>query len=723
VAGWTSAAQRRPARGPVALLLLLAAVLAACLPAGSALAIFTTQATVTANTLSTAAAFPRCYSDAVLADNPVSFWRLDETSGTSAGDSKSGRNGTYTNGVTLAQTGALPDSINNKAAGFDGTDDYVNVPYAAAFNGATFTVEGWARLTGGVANYPTIAGSYYEAGSDLRGYWLGVGNNNRWWLQLSNGSGYTNIMGPAPTPNTWTHVVGTYDGTVGRLYVNGTLVASASGGYVVNPSTPFAIGAYQANGSWDGFFPGQLDEVAVYNTALTATQIRTHYNTGRCYKDLVLADTPVAYWRLGEAAGTLAAEGIRGRHGTYTNGPTLAQAGAVNGDANTAVGFNGSSQYVSVPYESALNPASVTLEAWAKPTGGAGTARTVLAAQDTNKGYLLGIGTDDKWRFTIGTGAATTVVTGSTVTLSSWAHLVATYNGTTATLYVNGISAGSAAATVSVNTTRPLGIGASDAGGSWGGYFPGSIDEVALYPSALSQTRVQAHYLVGRSYQDTVLDTGPVSYWRLGEAAGTSAADSKGTNTGTYTNGPVLAQPGALAGDSDTAVSFDGVNDNVAKSYTASLNPTQFTVEAWADPVGGAGYYGAVAASWYDDGVAPRGSGIWTSSSDQWEIWMGDGANYYVLTGPSIIPNAWTHLAYTFDGTTLRMYVNGSLAASRAAAHSPNASMAFGIGAAQYPGGGAHWQDFYHGQIDDVAVYNRALSATDVQLHYDSGRQ
>jgi hypothetical protein len=144
-------------------------------------------------------------------------------------------------------------------------------------------------------------------------------------------------------------------------------------------------------------------------------------------------------------------------------------------------------------------------------------------------------------------------------------------------------------------------------------------------------------------------------------------------------------------------------------------------MEAWADPVGGAGNYGAVAASWYDDGVAPRGSGIWTNSSDQWEIYMGDGTNYYVLTGPSITPNAWTHLAYSFDGTTLRMYVNGSLAASRAAAHSPNASMAFGIGAAQYPNGGAHWQDFFLGQIDDVAVYNRALSATEIQLHYDSG--
>jgi Concanavalin A-like lectin/glucanases superfamily len=69
------------------------------------------------------------------------------------------------------------------------------------------------------------------------------------------------------------------------------------------------------------------------------------------------------------------------------------------------------------------------------------------------------------------------------------------------------------------------------------------------------------------------------------------------------------------------------------------------------------------------------------------------------------------------------MYVNGTLATSAAAAYSPNVSMAFGIGAGQYPTGGVHWQDFFQGQIDDVAVYTRVLSATEVQLHYDSGRQ
>jgi hypothetical protein len=665
----------------------------------------------------------RC-TDTRSLDTPVSYWRLDETSGTSATDSTGGRTGTYTGGYTLNQTGALSD-VADKAVTFNGTTGYVAVPYAAALNPAQFTLEAWAKPTGGSGTWRLVASSWTHP-SNYKGYWVGIDSNDRWTAHMGDGvNPEVNADGPTAVLNTWTHLVETYDGTTLKLYANGTLVSSlATTRYSPNTSpTQFDIGAEYFNGAQTSFFVGSIDEVSVYNTALTAAKIRSHYNAERCYRDEVLVDSPTAYWRLGETTGDSVARDQKNTYpGTYTGGPTQAAAGALNQDGDTSVTVNGTSQYVSVPYNASLNPNSVTLDAWAKPTGGTGTARTVAATQDTNKGYLLGIGTDNKWRFTVGTGAAVNVAAASaTVTLNTWAHVVGTYDGTTAKLYVNGILAGSVATGRSANTTRPLGIGATNSGGSWAGYFPGTIDEVALYGTALTQTRVQAHYLAGRSYQDTVLDTGPVSYWRLGEAAGTSAADSQGGNTATYTNGPVLARPGALAADADTAVSFDGVNDYVTKSYTAGLNPTQFTMEAWADPVGGAGNYGAVTASWYDTGVAPRGSGIWTNSSDQWEIYMGDGANYYILTGPSITPDAWTHLAYSFDGTTLRMYVNGSLAASMPAAHSPNASMAFGIGGAQYPNGGVHWQDFYHGQIDDVAVYNRALSATEIQLHYDSG--
>jgi hypothetical protein len=710
----------------VPLLLLVALGLAASCPVGSAVAVFSKQVTVGANAVSTAAGFPVCYRDAVLADSPVGYWKLDETSGSNAADSVGGRTGTYTNGPVLGQSGALPDAVNNKAVSLDGSNDRISVPYAAALSPATFTLEAWVKLNG-TASWQEVAGSYDETspGGGYRGYWLGV-NGTNWNWEIDNGTTYTLIGAPVPAVGSWTHLVGTFDGTTGKLYANGALIASSAAAYAPNANSPFAIGStyYRSSANWSDAFNGAIDEVALYNTALTATKIRTHYNTGRCYKDAVLADNPAGYWRLGETSGATAADGMRGRHGTYTNAPTLNQTGALNGDANPAVTFDGTTEYVSVPYDSALNPGQVTLEAWARPTGGTGTARTIAATQDTNKGYLLGIGTDDKWRFTIGTGAATTVVTGPAVTLSSWVHVVGTYNGTTATLYVNGISAGTASVTGSANTTRPLGIGATDAGGTWAGYFPGSIDEVALFASALSQSRVQAHYLLGRSYQDTVLDSGPVSFWRLGESSGTSAADSKGSNTGTYTNGPTLGRAGGLAGDADTSVNFDGSNDVLTTTSSIS-GPTTFSLEAWFNTTTSSG--GKI-IGFEDSNTASDGPNydrlIYMANDGTLVFAVWPGSNVTVQSGAAYKDGDWHQVVATMGASGMVLYVDGVSVGTNANSTAQSFTGYWRIGEGNlYNWSPAPTSYAFAGRIDDVAVYNRALLAAEVQLHYDSGRQ
>ena len=108
----------------------------------------------------------------------------------------------------------------------------------------------------------------------------------------------------------------------------------------------------------------------------------------------MLADSPLAYWRLGETSGTTAADSSgNNRSGSYLASPSLNQPGALVGDTNRAVGFNGSSQYVNVPYLAALNPAQLTVEAWVFPTGGQGTFRSVVTSRDwapgAARGYIL----------------------------------------------------------------------------------------------------------------------------------------------------------------------------------------------------------------------------------------------------------------------------------------------------------------------------------------------
>src|SRR5205085_545084 len=85
------------------------------------------------------------------------------------------------------------------------------------------------------------------------------------------------------------------------------------------------------------------------------------------------------------------------------------------------------------------------------------------------------------------------------------------------------------------------------------------------------------------SYAGTVTGTaGLVSYWRLGEASGTTACDSYGANAGTYQGGFTLGRVGAIAGDPDTAAELDGVSGTVSVPHSTSLDVgDSFTVEAW----------------------------------------------------------------------------------------------------------------------------------------------
>lgn len=93
------------------------------------------------------------------------------------------------------------------------------------------------------------------------------------------GSWWSNGAGINPTLNTWTHVVTVYEGGVQiKVYVNGSLMATEAQTLNINHTTSFDIGRAYPN-SYDRYFDGFIDELAIYNTALDATTISNHYNS------------------------------------------------------------------------------------------------------------------------------------------------------------------------------------------------------------------------------------------------------------------------------------------------------------------------------------------------------------------------------------------------------------------------------------------------------------
>jgi hypothetical protein len=171
----------------------------------------------------------------------------------------------------------------------------------------------------------------------------------------------------------------------------------------------------------------------------------------------------------------------------------LGQVGAVSGDGNTAVGLNGSSQYVEVPYRAALNPSVFTVESWVYLTGGAGTFRSVLTSREYPRGFMLYASDTNTWQLWLGTGSDWARLVGPAVTLNAWTHLAASFDGTTARLYVNGVLAASAGSAYAPNTSGSLRVGAGRTEGAATFMFPGRIDETAVYNTVLSPARIQAH--------------------------------------------------------------------------------------------------------------------------------------------------------------------------------------------------------------------------------------
>jgi len=172
---------------------------------------------------------------------------------------------------------------------FDGVDDYVDCGKDASLNPTSaITIEFWICIKGGAGTYRAVVTRWDTvAYVNERTYILEVGSDNKLHFRISRDgtdAGAVVISDPtAPSLTTWYHYIGTWDGTTMRLYRNGEQVATASQTAMkTSPNTRTGIGAVigRSGDPIISHFNGFIDEVRIYNRALSAEEIKSHYHYG-----------------------------------------------------------------------------------------------------------------------------------------------------------------------------------------------------------------------------------------------------------------------------------------------------------------------------------------------------------------------------------------------------------------------------------------------------------
>jgi Ca2+-binding RTX toxin-like protein len=419
-------------------------------------------------------------------------------------------------------------------------------------------------------------------------------------------------------------------------------------------------------------------------------------------------------------------------HGTIT-GATFVPAGKIGG----ALRFDGNDLVTVLDTEATLAlETGMTIEAWVNPSA-TPSGWTTVALKENGPGLSYALYANDGAPRPGGTpfpagyinvGQDVAARGTAALPLNAWTHLATAYDGANLRLYVNGVLRRTVAVTglITVGDIHgPLRIGGNnafpDVAGVFGGeFFTGLLDEVKVYNRSLSAAEINLDMGGTPPPQPT-----PVAGLVLNLSLNTDTVVSTGTTVSTASDASGLGNHGTVEGAVPVAAGkggallFDGVDDVVTVADSPSLDlTTGMTIEAWVNPsvVGGLNGWETVVLK---EGAEAR---VCCSNLLSYALYAHDaaaGPAGYIRTAsldqgihrtPAIPAGAWTHLATTYDGANLRIYVNGALAATRGV----TGGIEVGVGPLRIGGNKAFPGEFFKGLIDEVKVYNRALSAAEI---------
>ncbi len=554
----------------------------------------------------------------------IHYWRLNETSGTSFADSVGGTPATTSGGPTLGVPGGVPND-SDKAARFDGSNDAASAQVDLSASTA-ITVEFWMKWNAWASdddlameftnNFNSNAGGFLidPNAPQLAGtFGVGIGADD---------SSRNNVFFTRPSAGQWHHYAFVLDTQAPASqqilpYVDGLPVAYTK----LNSGTgalPFANStlSFMSRASSALFGAGDLDEVAIYDRALSAGAIDEHFNSDSANKRPTASFTAPASAKIGET-----------------------------------VSFDGSA---SKDPDGAIAKYEWDLDGNGSYETNSGTTATVSHAYEVAGDVKVGLRVTDN-------------------------------GGSTAT------------------ATHTVSVGESGGGGEEEG---GEGEE----PSPAG-------------YSESVLGTpGLVDYWRLGETSGSTFADQVGGNAATIAGEPILGIDGAIVGDSDKAASFDGNKDAASAAVGGIAGKTAATVEFWMKWDSWANDDDLAMELTNNFNETPGGFLIDPNSSyGSFAVGIGIGASRNVSLFARPSAGTWHHYAFVLDtqapaAEQILPYVDGQPVAYTKA-ESGTGAPAFAEAALAFMSRASSGL-FGAGDLDEVALYDRALGANEISNHF-----
>ncbi|HJZ06154.1 MAG TPA: LamG-like jellyroll fold domain-containing protein [Patescibacteria group bacterium] len=574
----------------------------------------------------------------------------------------------------------------------------------------------------------------------------------------------------------WIHLTIVYDGTLSassrvKVYKNAR---------EVNGSVSGTLPAAMTSGSTSNLKLGEqdiaagiallsyYDEVKIYNFALTADQVKTEFNQGSATVFGSLGTTssnspsfsssdsycppgqgttctaPVGEWMFDESSdGT----GAVSRNDTSGNGNTLtdnnAVASSVGKHGNSAYFNATNTEFLSLTDNAFVSTGNIdfTICAWANLDTKTTNRMIVSKREGSNasKEYELHyLSSSDRFRFLLGDGTGATdgvVVSANNLgspSTGTWYYVCGWHNAATDII---GISVnGSYIDTAATGAVAPIDTSSTFRVGSQvnTNYWDGKIDELRLYKYVRTSAQIAWDYNRGAPTAWYKFDecSGATAY-NLAPAASGGAPGMNGTiypGTGTPPQNTAVGTCGSgnnyemwndgTTGKRNASLGFDGNDDYADMGSNLDFSKmTSFTISTWIKTTT-TGTNQQIINKWDSNNFGYLNSvfEIWLISTGKVRFYLSTNSGYDYIESSVISPDTWYQVTSWWDGTNIRLYINGNEVAYKALSGILGNTPDLIIGRISLNG-----TRYFNGQIDEVQIYNYALTATQIKTLYNAG--